>query len=155
MEHVYPSRNPHHINRSIGFAPMVLDQLINARPEPLPRFRRWWRLTKLNHEESDTHVLLNGLWELLEVPLRRALPEQRPTPRFTVSHVTPASLAPNKMTIIDGTSFMEMPFSSPTTTFRCTFKSSLRPAIAKNKLYSYEPLAKLRVHAEFFIARGN
>src|SRR5664280_2547379 len=129
MEHVYPSRNPHHINRSIGFAPMVLDQFINARPEPLPRFRRWWRLTKLNHEESDAHVLLNGLWELLEVPLRGALPEQRPTPRFTVSHVTPASLAPNKpnkMTTIDGTSLMEMPFSSPTTTFRCTFKSSRR-----------------------------
>lgn len=68
--------DPHHVNRAERVAPVVFYQFIDPRTEPFPRLGRVRRPAQLHNEQRDTHVLLDGNWEFLEVLLRGAFAVQ-------------------------------------------------------------------------------
>src|SRR3546814_13653944 len=62
---------------------MTLDQLVDARPQPLPRLGGLCA-PKLDHKQRDAHVFLDCNRELPEISLGGALPEQRSSSRLPV-----------------------------------------------------------------------
>src|SRR3546814_3771910 len=83
LQHMDTVCNPHRIDGAIGVAPMILDQLVDARPQPLPRLGGRCA-PKLDHKQRYAHVFLDCNRELPEISLGGALPEQRSSSRLPV-----------------------------------------------------------------------
>src|SRR3546814_12430018 len=83
MQHMDTVCNPHRIDGAIGVAPMILDQLVDARPQPLPRLGGRCA-PKLDHKQRDAHVFMDCHRELPEISLGGDLPEQRSSARLPV-----------------------------------------------------------------------
>src|SRR5688572_12956086 len=79
---MYRVRDPDCVDGAVGVPAIVLDQLVNARAKALPLFSGRRCAADLNHEESDSHILLHRGGEPREVSLGGALPEQKPAARF-------------------------------------------------------------------------
>jgi hypothetical protein len=73
MQHMDCISHAHRLDRAKGVAPVIIHQLVDAGTKTLPRLRRIGRSPQLDHEERNTHVLLDRHWEFLEILLRAAL----------------------------------------------------------------------------------
>ena len=62
-------RDPYRVDSTIRVAAMILDQLVDPGPGAFPGLGRGGRAAELDDKESNSHVLLYGYRELLEVPL--------------------------------------------------------------------------------------
>src|SRR3546814_14868726 len=88
MQHMDTVCNPHRIDGAIGVAPMILDQLVDARPQPLPRLGARCA-PKLDHNSATP----TPSWTALANCLNSRLPEP-PHTRGRSPHFTSISIIP-------------------------------------------------------------
>src|SRR4051812_16341058 len=96
MQDVDPIGHLNGVNGAIRVTAVIVDQFIDSSSKSLPGLGRWWCCPKLDHEQRDTEILLNGQRKLLEVPLGRPFPDQRTPLCWLVRHArAPNALYPN------------------------------------------------------------
>lgn len=77
MEDVNDLVKPDRVDRPIGVATMILDDLEGASTLALPGFRLRMLAAELRQPESMAHLVLHRRGKAQEVPLRRADPVER------------------------------------------------------------------------------